>query len=168
LNRGVIGDAAIKLRFEALAPVLDERGRRRFAAAEALAAGHGGVTAVARITGMARSTIDRGLAELHGEGSPVTADRVRREGGGRRSLVSTDVTLLTDLKALVEPATRGDPITPLVVHGQEPAQSCGGLQGLAIASATMSSRICCAICYSLQANRKTREGRAAGCPPNSG
>jgi hypothetical protein len=108
-NRGAIDNAAIQLRFEALAPVLGERGRRRFAA-EALAAGHGGVTAVARITGTARSTIDRGLAELRRERPPVTADRVRREGGGRRSLVSTDVPLLTGLKALVEPATRGDPM----------------------------------------------------------
>jgi hypothetical protein len=58
----VIDVAAIKLRYAALDPVLDERGRRRFAAAEALAAGRGGVTAVARITGIARSTIDRGLA----------------------------------------------------------------------------------------------------------
>jgi DNA-binding phage protein len=60
-------EPAIKLRDAALDPVLDERGRRRFAAAEALAAGSGGATAVARITGIARSTIDRGLAELRGE-----------------------------------------------------------------------------------------------------
>ena len=58
----MIDHAAIRLRYEALDPILDERGRRRFAAAEALAAGRGGVTAVARITGVARSTIDRGLA----------------------------------------------------------------------------------------------------------
>jgi transposase len=155
----VIDDAAIKLRFEALAPVLDERGRRRYAAAEALAAGHGGVTAVARITGMARSTIDRGLAELRGEGSPVAAERVRREGGGRRSLVSTDATLLTDLKALVEPATRGDPMTPLLWTAKSLRNLAAGLHGL-------GHRICHNVVadllremgYSLQANRKTREG----------
>ena len=69
----MIDDAAIKLRYGALDPVLDERGRRRFAAAEALAAGRGGVVAVARITGIARSTIGRGLAELRGEAEPEAA-----------------------------------------------------------------------------------------------
>lgn len=63
----MIDDSAIRLRFKTLDPVLDERGRRRFAAAEALAAGHGGVTAVSRATGIARSTINRGLAELRDE-----------------------------------------------------------------------------------------------------
>ena len=61
---GVIDIAAIKARFEALEPVLDERERRLFAASEARAAGHGGVVAVSRATGIARSTIDRGLADL--------------------------------------------------------------------------------------------------------
>ena len=83
---GVIDEFAIRLRFEALDPVLDERGRRRFAAAEALAAGHGGVSAVARVTGIARSTINRGLAELREEATDV--DRVRRAGGGRKSLTA--------------------------------------------------------------------------------
>jgi len=111
----VIDEAAIQLRYMALAPVLDERGRRRFAAAEALAAGRGGVTAVSRITGLARSTITRGLAELRGAALPEAAsDRVRRQGGGRRSLAATDATLLADLKDLVEPATRGDPMAPLL------------------------------------------------------
>jgi hypothetical protein len=111
----VIDEAAIRLRYEALDPVLDERGRRRFAAAEERAAGRGGVTAVARITGMARSTIDRGLAELRGD-APAAAppDRVRRKGGGRRPLVVSDPSLLADLKALVEPTTRGDPMAPLL------------------------------------------------------
>src|SRR4249919_2748139 len=101
---------AIKLRYSALDPVLDERGRRRFAAAEALAAGRGGVVAVSRITGIARSTIGRGLAELRGEAEPEAAPgRVRRKGAGRPA----DPTLLGDLAALVEPTTRGDPMAPL-------------------------------------------------------
>ena len=111
----MIDPAAIKLRYAALEPVLDERARRRFAAAEALAAGRGGVTAVARITGIARSTIDRGLAELRGEAAPAAAsDRIRRQGGGRKPLCVTDPTLLADLKGLVEPGTRGDPMAPLL------------------------------------------------------
>ena len=95
--------------------MLDERGRRRFAAAEALVAGRGGVTAVSRATGIARSTINRGLTELRDEAKPsARADRVRRVGGGRKSLAATDGTLLRDLQALVEPATRGDPMAPLL------------------------------------------------------
>jgi len=77
----VIDESAIRQRFEALAPVLDERGRRRFAAAEAASAGHGGVSAVTRATGIARSTIGRGLAELRADETP-DVKRIRRAGGG--------------------------------------------------------------------------------------
>ena len=76
----MIDESAIRLRFEVLAPVLDEQGRRRFAAAEAMAAGPGGVSAVMRATGIARSTIRRGLDEL-GDGDAPDAERVRRAGG---------------------------------------------------------------------------------------
>jgi DDE family transposase len=156
----VIDHAAIRLRYEALDPLLDERSRRRFAAAEALAAGRGGVTAVARITGVARSTIDRGLAELRGDAAPAaTADRVRRKGGGRRPLVVTDPSLLADLKELVEPSTRGDPMAPLLWTATSLRHLAGGLREL-------GHRICHNVVadllrdmgYSLQANRKTLEG----------
>ena len=77
----MVDETAIQLRFEALDPVLDERSRRRFAAAEACAAGRGGIALVSRITGIARSTINRGLAEL---GEAASGDgpsrRVRRAG----------------------------------------------------------------------------------------
>src|SRR5258708_306196 len=102
---GVIDESAIRQRFEALARVLDERGRRRFAAAEATSAGHGGIIAVMRATGIARSTIGRGLAELRAGETP-DLERVRRVGGGRRPLSETDANLLDDLRALVEPETR--------------------------------------------------------------
>jgi hypothetical protein len=156
----VIDHAAIRLRYEALGPILDERGRRRFAAAEALAAGHGGVTAVARITGVARSTIDRGLAELRGDAAPAAApERVRRKGGGRRPLVVTDPSLLPDLKELVEPTTRGDPMAPLLWTAKS-------LRHLAAGLGDLGHRVCHnvvadllrAMGYSLQANRKTLEG----------
>jgi hypothetical protein len=156
----VIDHAAIRFRYEALDPILDERGRRRFAAAEARAAGRGGVTAVARITGVARSTIDRGLAELRGEAAAEAApERVRRKGGGRRPLVATDPSLLPDLKALVEPTTRGDPMAPLLWTAKS-------LRNLAAGLHELGHRICHNVVadllrdmgYSLQANRKTLEG----------
>ncbi len=94
---------------------MDERGRRRFGAAEALAVGRGGVSAVSRITGIARSTIGRGLAELRGEREePSGSDRVRRAGGGRKRATVKDPGLLPDLKRLVDPVTRGDPMNPLL------------------------------------------------------
>jgi hypothetical protein len=156
----VVDHAAIKLRYEALDPILDERGRRRFAAAEALAAGRGGVMAVAEITGLARSTIGRGLAELRGDAAPVApAHRVRRAGGGRKPLVVTDATLLADLEELVAPSTRGDPMAPLLWTAKSLRNLAAGLRGL-------GHRICHNVVadllremgYSLQANRKTREG----------
>ena len=90
----MIDETAIRLRYEALRASLDERGRRLFAAAEARAAGVGGVSAVARTTDVARSTIDRGLKELD---APKTTGKIRRAGGGRLSLTQKDPTLLQDL-----------------------------------------------------------------------
>jgi hypothetical protein len=150
----------MELRYEALGPVLDERSRRRFAAAEACAAGRGGVAVVSRITGIARSTINRGLAELRGDTScDVLARRVRRPGGGRKKLTETDATLLSDLQGLVEPTTRGDPQAPLLWTSRS-------LRNLAEALQTMGHRVGHNVVadllrqlnYSLQSNRKTREG----------
>ncbi len=148
------------MRYEALDPILDERGRRRFAAAEALAAGRGGITAVARITGVARSTIDRGLAELRGDAPPAAPpERVRRKGGGRRPLVAADPSLLADLKHLVEPTARGDPMAPMLWTAKS-------LRNLAAGLGELGHRICHNVVadllrdmgYSLQGNRKTLEG----------
>ena len=108
----MVDHAAIRDRYVALSPHLDERGRRSFAAGEARAAGYGGIAAVSRATGIAASTIGRGLKELAcGSGLPL--NRVRRPGGGRKPLVATNPTLLDDLLALVEPSERGDPMSPL-------------------------------------------------------
>ena len=155
---GVIDESAIRQRFEALAPVLDERGRRRFAAAEARSAGHGGVSAVTRATGIARSTIGRGLAELRGGEAP-DAERIRRPGGGRKPVSETDTSLLDDLRSLVEPETRGDPRSPLL-------WTCKSLRKLSQSLRDMGHRIGRTLVgellhkldYRLQANRKTREG----------
>jgi hypothetical protein len=158
-TRRVIDEAAISFRHAALAPVLDERGRRRFAAAEARMAGHGGVSVVSRITGLARSTIRRGLIELDVMAGGAPAGRVRRVGGGRKKLTETDPTLLSDLRDLVEPATLGDPEAPLLWTSRS-------VRNLADALRAMGHRIGHNVVadllrqlnYSLQSNRKTKEG----------
>jgi Rhodopirellula transposase DDE domain len=108
----MIDPAPIRDRFSALSPHLNERERRLLAAAEATAAGYGGIVAVSQATGIAASTIGRGLKELVG-GAAIALGRVRRSGGGRKPLTVTNPALLTDLLALVEPAERGDPMSPL-------------------------------------------------------
>ena len=102
----------IRARFEAVLPHLDERGRRVFAASEARAAGYGGIAGVSRATGIAASTIARGLAEW-ADTARLDCGRVRRPGGGRKSLAATDTSLVGDLLALVSPSERGDPMSPL-------------------------------------------------------
>ena len=109
----MIDVAAIKSRFEAVAPFLDERGRRLVAASEALAAGRGGVKAVCEATAVARSTIGRGLAELRG-GENHLGGRVRRAGGGRKAAIERQAGLLETLAELVQSAIRGDPQAALL------------------------------------------------------
>jgi transposase len=154
----------IRSKFEALRPQMTERLRRHWAAAEATALGRGGITAVAAATGMSRTTITRGIRELRaaeasGGDTDVPPGRSRRRGGGRRPLTQTDPTLLADLEALVEPSTRGDPQSPL-------RWTCTSTRKLAEALRRKGHRIgeraVAALLkrrgYSLQANRKTREG----------
>jgi transposase len=154
----MVDDAAIKKRFDAVAPFLDERGRRLIAASEALAAGYGGIAAVARATGVAPSTIGRGLAELS-RGDNQLPGRQRRPGGGCKPILEKDPSLRFDLEALVEPTTRGDPESPL-------RWTCKSLRRLAAALIEKGHRISYPVVgkllhemgYSLQANRKTKEG----------
>jgi hypothetical protein len=155
----VIDETGIAIRYAVLAPVLDERGLRRFGAAEARAAGHGGVAVVSRLTGLARSTIRRGLDELETVAGTALTSRIRRPGGGRKNLTETDPTLLSDLKELVEPATRGDPEAPLLWTSRS-------VRNLAEALCAMGHRVGHNVVanllrqlnYSLQSNRKTKEG----------
>src|SRR5450759_3741120 len=108
----MIDRRGIEQRWEADGSKRDERGRRVFAASEARAAGHGGLAAVSQITGLARSTIGRGLKDL--DAAPLPKGRERRKGGGRRHLSSQDATLIEDLRRVIEPATFGDPMRPLL------------------------------------------------------
>jgi len=154
----VIDESAIRLRFEALAPVLDERARRRFAAAEAMSAGRGGVSAVTRATGVARSTIGRGLAELR-SGETLDTSRVRRPGGGCKPLIETDTNLLNDLRSLVEPDTRGDPQSSLLWTCKSLTKLSRGLREMGHKiGRTLVGELLHKLEYSLQGNRKTLEG----------
>jgi len=102
----------LKQKIAMLLPHLDERARRLYLAAEARALGHGGVTEVAKLSGYSRATIQRGLDDLEEE--PLPGDRTRRPGGGRRPLRETEPGLVDALKRLVDPGTRGDPMSPLL------------------------------------------------------
>src|SRR5450432_2049749 len=154
----MIDPEPIRERFSRLSSHLDERVRRMLAAVEAKAAGHGGIAAVSRATGIAASTIGRGLTDLADE-TALPPDRIRRPGGGRRPLVDGDPSLLRDLLALVEPHERGDPMSPL-------RWTCKSLRRLADELRALGHRISHTVVgellkqqkFSLQGNRKTLEG----------
>ena len=151
-------EEAIKRRFELLAGELNERTRRLTAAAEAMALGWGGISAVARATGVSQRAIRQGIKELKAERGP-SQGRIRRAGGGRKKTVSKDASLCEDLERLVEPVTRGDPESPL-------RWTCKSVRKLAAelekgghqVSYQLVSELLHDLGYSLQANRKTREG----------
>ena len=151
-------EAAIRQRFLELRPALNERGRRLWAASEAKALRYGGITLVARATGLSRRAIHAALNELHA-GTTLPPGRVRRAGAGRKPLTAAQPGLLAALEALVEPTARGDPDSPL-------RWTCKGVRRLAAALRGQGFRIgrqtvaalLRELGYSLQANRKTREG----------
>ena len=151
-----IGD--IRRRYQATSTFLDERGRRLFVANEALALGYGGVTAASMATGVARSTINRGIAELRA-GRPDQGPRIRRPGGGRKRAVTRQPTLLAALETLIEDAIRGDPESPLrwVSRSQRNIVTALTEQGFQ-ASQKLVGQLLRQLKYSCQANRKTREG----------
>ncbi len=154
----MIDVSAIERRYGAVLPHLDERGRRLVAASEALVLGHGGVKAVSLATGVARSTLGRGLKELRGE-VVVPAGRVRRVGGGRRSVAEKDPGLAPDLERLVEPSTRGDPERALRWTCKSLRKLAGELRGLGHqVSHQVVGELLVTLGYSLQANRKVKEG----------
>ena len=141
-----------------MAPLLDERSRRRWAASEAHMIGHGGVSAAAAATGLARRTIYRGLADLKDRASGKD-DRIRRRGGGRKSRIAEDPTLLADLKLLVEPVTRGDPMRRQLWTSLSLRKLSRDLKGKGHEISYPVVGDCLRqLGYSLQANRKSHEG----------
>jgi transposase len=152
-------ESEVRARFEMLAPFLNERTRRLAAAAEAAAIGRGGIARVSRATGVSRRAIASGLDQLKAP-DDLGSGRIRRPGGGRKRTVETDATLRTDLERLIDPVTRGDPESPL-------RWTCKSIRKLAEELRRMghdtSHRIVAELLhergYSLQANRKTIEGK---------
>ncbi len=112
----------VRARFETLSPHLDEKGRGLPAAFEARSLGYGGTSRVSEVTGVARSTIGRGLKELDGPVALAGDGRVRRECAGRKHATETQPDLMPSLRALVEPATRGDPEQALLWVSQSGRQ----------------------------------------------
>jgi hypothetical protein len=156
---------AIAAKFASLKPLLDERARRLWAAVEARALGRGGISVVAEATGLARATIRAGLQELALPG-PATGpqpptERLRRPGGGRKPLGTRDPHLLQALETLVDPVTRGDPMSLLRWTCKSAVQLAAALQaqGHPVSERTVN-RLLHDLGYSLQSNRKTLEGRS--------
>jgi hypothetical protein len=153
----MIDTSVIRARFTAVERDLNERSRRLLAAAEAKTAGYGGITATSLATGMARSTIGRGLKDL---AAPDTlAGEVRRPGGGGPTLIEKDPTLLENLRHLVEPATMGDPMRPLMWVSKSHAKLAAALRGMGHKVADSSiPKLLGLLKYRRQVNRKTLEG----------
>ena len=152
--------AGIRFRFTALAAILDERSRRLLVAAESAAIGRGGISAVATATGVSRPVIRKGMAELKQAVSAPPLGRVRRRGGGRKRAIERDPKLQQDWEKLVQPVPRGDPESPL-------RWTCKSVRKLAEewnraghqTNRQTVAELLRAMDYSLQANRKTLEGR---------
>jgi hypothetical protein len=154
----VIDENAIGDRYRAVAGELNERQRRVWAGAEALSHGRGGQAAVIRATGISHETVARGMREIQA-GETIEAGRVRRKGGGRKALTETDPTLLEDLERLVSEEARGDPESPLRWTAKSVRALAGALRegGHEIHFTSIAKHLR-ALGYSMQANRKTKEG----------
>jgi hypothetical protein len=152
----------ITLRYESLAALLDERMRRQWAAAEAKSYGWGGIRAVSTATGLSPNTIAKGFEELEAQqidASATRGSRLRKPGGGRKRATDADPGLASALERLVDPLTRGDPMSPLRWTCKSTRQLASELtrQGHPVCARTVG-RLLKASGYSLQGNRKTKEG----------
>jgi transposase len=151
-------DEIISLKFDVLKNELNERQRRLWAASEALCLGHGGVSLVSRVTGLSRTTINLGIGELE-RGSTLTEHRVRRKGGGRKKVKDIQPTLVDTLDSMVEPSSKGDPMSPLrwTVHSTRRLAAALQERGFSI-SHTQVYKLLSEMEYRLASNRKTLEG----------
>lgn len=157
-------EAAVRSKLDLLGPLFDEQTRRLWAAAEAQVLGRSGVSLVARATGLSRTTIHQGLkdlVELHETKAQGRTKRIRAEGGGRKPIDEYDPTLRRDLELLVAPLTRGDPESPLRWTCKSTRQLAAALidQGHVVGRQKVADLLA-ELGYSLQANRKTKEGSA--------
>ena len=148
---------AIRQRWNAVGSKLDERGRRLFAAAEVQAAGYGSLKIVSKITGLARSTINRGEDDL--DEGPLGEGQVRRAGGGRSAIAENDPGLIPQLQRLVDPATLGDPMRPLIWVSKSMDKLAAALTelGHAVSGDTVARELV-KLGFSRQNNRKADEG----------
>jgi hypothetical protein len=155
-----IDERVLAAKFSAILPHLDERQRRLVLAAEARSLGHGGISLVSRASGVSRVTITVGVGELEAGHEP-TPGRARRPGAGRRALTDTDPGLLEALDALVEPETRGDPMSRLrwTTRSTRTLANELGAQGHAVSHHSVGRLLSGPLGYSLQANTKTVEGK---------
>lgn len=156
--------AIVADKFDRLSSMMNEKLKRRWAACEAIAMGRGGISAVAQATGISRTTIRKGIREIEQEypqlAENVSEQRIRRPGGGRPRLSESDPALQAHLKRLVEPATRGEPTSPLLWTSKSTRKLAKELQKLGHqVSYRTVARMLGNSGYSLQANRKTREGK---------
>jgi len=161
MDSALVADG-IRKKFERLRASMNERVCRHWAAAEAMALPHGGITLVALATGMSRTRIRTGIAELKAQDNSSPAlppSRSRRPGGGGKPIEQTDPELLLALEALVAPETRGDPMSPLRWTLKSTSHLAKALtdQGHPVSARTVAALLK-ASDYSLQGNRKTREG----------
>ena len=137
----------------------NEKARRLFLAAEAKALGWGGIEKVSRETGVSNDTISKGCRELEEEAEIIESGKIRKPGGGRKKLIETDPTLLSDLDSLIEPTVRGDPESPLRWTCKSTRQLARELKSMGHnVSHTRVAEILHGQGYSLQANQKVIEG----------
>jgi len=150
--------AGITARYETLKTLLDERSRRLLAAAESQVVGKGGISVVAKATGISRPVIRQGIADLK-DPTALAPGRVRKQGGGRKRAIDKDASLKTDLQSLLESTTRGDPQAALRWTSKSVRQLTAELKRMGHqVSHQVVADLLHELGYSLQANRKTKEG----------
>ena len=150
----------IQLKYQKMLPILNEKSRRYWAAIEAYAYGWGGVAAVCKVTGISKATIHKGLKEIHNKNS-LDSNRLRKKGGGRKKIINQQSSIIAAIEAIVDPTSRGDPESPLRWTSKSVRKICKQLnaQSFKISFKSVSS-ILKKLEYSLQGNKKTKEGKS--------